>query len=57
MVKVRFQQTVQMEYDTDTGKSRVLKQYATPLGKGSWNRKKPSVKPLLGGEVKEEWVE
>lgn len=65
MVKYITQHVVQIEFDTETGKQRVIKQYATPIGKGSWEKKKPKPpkppkKPpqqLLGAEVEEEYVE
>lgn len=45
MAKIRFQQVIQVEYDTDTGKSRVIKNFASILGQGN-TAKKPIIKEI-----------
>lgn len=50
---VRFQFTQQIEFDTETGKSRVLKQWSNILGKGN-TLNKPKQKEV---ELETDWEE
>jgi len=40
MTKITLQTVVQYEYDTETQRTRVLKNYTTPIGEGSKAKKK-----------------
>jgi hypothetical protein len=46
MVVVRFGHMTEIEIDTETGKSRVIKQYSYPIGKGS-KQAKPEQKEIV----------
>lgn len=38
MAKLRFKTQTVFEYDTDTGKSKLIQHFSTPLGVGSTQR-------------------
>jgi len=42
MVKFVIQYTTQIEFDTETGRRRMVGSYTTELGKGWTKKKKPS---------------
>lgn len=57
MVNVRLQTVCQFEVDTDTGQSRVLRQYTTPIGTGS-KMQKPKKKEfdMVTEEIEEVYL-
>jgi len=55
MAKIVLQTVCKYEYDTDTKKTRVLSNYTTPIGAGSWARKK-APKPLQPEEAEERYM-
>lgn len=59
MVKVRFNTTVKYEVDTETGATRILSKWTTPMGEGSWDKKKKKPKnqvELVSEEISEEYM-
>ena len=40
MVKLRFQTILQYEYDTETGRNKITKQFTTPVGETRKNNQK-----------------
>ena len=57
MVKLVFNTNVQYEYDTETNKTRVLKNYTVPMGKGNWQKKVVKTpKQLVSDTIEEEYI-
>ena len=54
MVKLRFGTYTQWEYDTETGKQRVIKNFTKPVGKGTEASKPKPVK--LTTQLSEEYI-
>lgn len=53
-MKIRLQTVIQTEIDTDTGKSRILKQFTFPVGDKSAGKKKKRQLGTLTSQFTEE---
>ena len=48
-MKFKWQSIVQFEYDSDTGRTRVLKAFTTPIGQTASSRQKGKTKLAFKG--------